>query len=163
MLHQCWGGDKNSRKRSQRHPSALSVALCFFLAVTVVASSNLAIAQNQSSNATIARNVTAESGKPVRILVVINVHADCTSGPLPAVKLLQGPAHGDVVVRRGKATLTNTGTCLATQVPAYVVFYKSRPSYTGKDELELEVNNSETHITHIHKISVTVAGGGQQL
>ena len=108
----------------------------------------------------IERNATAQTGKDVRIGVLLNVHKDCSSGPLPVVILIKGPSHGNVRVRRAKATVTNVANCLATQVPAYVVFYKSHPGFSGTEDVELEVRNVETGAVRVQKISVKVSGAG---
>ncbi len=131
-----------------------SVALC---------STSLSQETPSPSPPVIERKATAQTGKNVRISVLLNVHKDCSSGPLPVVILVKGPSHGNVQVRRAKATVTNVANCLATQVPAYVVFYKSYPGFSGTENLELEVRNVETGAVRVQKISVTVSGAGIQL
>jgi hypothetical protein len=132
--------------------AAFSAALC-----------STSLAQESQSAPIIERSATVQTGKVVRIGVLLNVHKDCSSGPLPMVNLLKGPRHGNVQVRRAKATVTNVANCLATRVPAYVVFYKSYPEFTGREELELEVRNVENGAVRVEKITVTVTGAGLQL
>jgi hypothetical protein len=50
------------------------------------------------------------------------------------------PAHGAVTVKRGTLKATNFKQCLATEVPAYVAFYRAAPGFSGADEFELEVS-----------------------
>ncbi len=135
------------------------------IAVVSVALSSASLAQDspRQSAPAVERSATAQTGKDVRIGVLANVHKDCSSGPLPVVILIKGPSHGNVRVRRAKATVTNVANCLATQVPVYVVLYKSYPGFVGTENLELEVRNVETGVVRVEKIAVTVSGSGIQL
>jgi len=83
--------------------------------------------------------VKAVPGKDVRIAVYTNIGPDCTSGPLPAIRLLSPPAHGVVNVKRGTLKATNFKQCLATEVPAFVAFYRAAESFNGADAFVLEI------------------------
>jgi hypothetical protein len=89
------------------------------------------------------------------------VKADCTSGPLPTIRLASPPASGRVVVKTGKVKATNFKSCLALEVPAYVAFYRSSPDFLGNDNLTIEVKYA-TGQTEIQKITVNVQGPGAQ-
>ena len=78
---------------------------------------------------TVERSVTAVPNKDTRIGVYLNVLPDCTSGPLPTIRLVSPPTAGKVVVKTAKAKATNYKACLALEVPAYVAFYKSPPEF----------------------------------
>ena len=77
------------------------------------------------------RQLNASSGHDTRFGVYANVSADCTSGPLPAIKLVAAPAHGSVVVKRGTLKATNWRQCLATDVPVFVGFYRAAANFSG--------------------------------
>jgi hypothetical protein len=51
------------------------------------------------------REVKAMLGREVRIGIYTSMRADCTAGPLPAIRLSVAPEHGTVTVRR--ATLSD--------------------------------------------------------
>jgi hypothetical protein len=102
------------------------------------------------------KSTRAQSGKDVRIGVYINVRPDCTSGPLPAIKLNTPPANGTVTVRKGNVTATNYKQCLALQVPAFVAIYRSKTDFSGVDALELEVKYPNGRV-EIQKFEITVA------
>ena len=105
---------------------------------------------------------TAVPNKDTRIGVYLNVLPDCTSGPLPTIRLVSPPTAGKVVVKTAKAKATNYKACLALEVPAYVAFYKSPPEFLGDDVLTIEVKYAGGR-TEIQKITVKVSGpGGQQ-
>jgi hypothetical protein len=86
---------------------------------------------------------------------------DCTSGPLPTIRLASPPTAGKVVVKTAKAKATNYKACLALEVPAYVAFYKSPPEFLGDDVLTIEVKYAGGR-TEIQKITVKVNGPGAQ-
>src|SRR5579863_6127437 len=107
------------------------------------------------------RTVKALPNKDTQIGVYLNVLPDCTSGPLPTIRLASAPAAGKVVVKAAKAKATNYKACLALEVPAYVAFYKSPPDFLGKDVLTIEVKYAGGR-TEIQKITVEVNGPGAQ-
>ncbi len=108
---------------------------------------------------TVDRAFKGDAGKDIRIGVFINVSKDCTSGPLPAVRLSTTPQHGKVTVRQGKVKATNYKECLALEVPGFVAFYRSQADFKGVDELILEIKFPNGR-TEIQRIRVTVGGGG---
>lgn len=107
------------------------------------------------------RSVKAQPNKDVQIGVYINVRPDCTSGPLPTIRLASPPTSGKVVVKTAKVKATNYKSCLALEVPAYVAFYKSPPDFLGDDVMTIEVKFPEGR-TEIQKITVNVVGTGAQ-
>ncbi len=126
----------------------------------LVGSFNCAVAQVPMER-TVERSVTAVPNKDTRIGVYLNVLPDCTSGPLPTIRLVSPPTAGKVVVRTAKAKATNYKACLALEVPAYVAFYKSPPEFLGDDVLTIEVKYAGGR-TEIQKITVKVSGPGGQ-
>jgi len=104
-------------------------------ALLTVAAAQLASAQAPS----IERAVKAAPGQTVRVGIYTSIRPDCTSGPLPAIRLARAPAHGIVSVKRGMLKATNVKQCLAIDVPAFVAFYRATPDFDGADEFELEI------------------------
>ncbi|QOZ48918.1 hypothetical protein XH89_25835 [Bradyrhizobium sp. CCBAU 53340] len=124
-----------------------------------------AAAQNpQAPDAqTVERTIKALPNKDTQIGLYINVRPDCTSGPLPTIRLATSPTSGKVIVKSGKVKATNYKACLALEVPAYVAFYKSPPDFTGDDQLTIEVKYAGGR-TEIQKITISVVGpGGQKI
>ena len=103
------------------------------------------------------RSVTGPAGRDIRIGAFVSLRADCTAGALPTIRLQGEPKHGKVTVRQGKARATNHQKCLAVEVPAFIVLYRSKPDFEGDDEVGLEVVIGNKR--QIHKITVTVTGG----
>ena len=123
--------------------------------LVLLASCALACAQ------VVERTAKGPANKDIRIGLYINVKPDCTSGPLPTIRLVSPPAAGKVVVKTAKAKATNYKACLALEVPAYVAFYKSPPEFLGDDILTIEVKYAGGR-TEIQKITVKVSGPGAQ-
>ena len=117
-------------------PSALVVAAAFALCAGVL----LARGQDNQDNNVIERQMKAVSGRDVRVGVFTDIRPDCTSGPLPAIRLSVAPAHGAVNVKRGTLKATNIKQCLAIEVPAFVAFYRAAAEFTGADVFELEIS-----------------------
>jgi hypothetical protein len=130
-----------------------------FAVVFLAGIATSAAAQDQSR--TVERSVKSVPNKDTQIGVYINVQPDCTSGPLPTIRLVSPPASGKVVVKSAKVKATNYKACLALEVPAYVAFYKSPADFLGNDFLTIEVKFAGGR-TEIQKITVTVTGVGAQ-
>ena len=115
----------------------------------------------QGAVQTVERSVKAVPNKDTQIGVYLNVLPDCTSGPLPTIRLASPHSSGKVVVKTAKVKATNYKACLALEVPAYVAFYKSPPEFLGDDVLTIEVKYLGGR-TEIQKITVNVVGPGAQ-
>jgi hypothetical protein len=85
------------------------------------------------------REVKAAPGHDVRVGIYTDIRPDCTSGPLPAIRLAAPPAHGAVSVKRGTLKATNFKQCLATEAPAFIAFYRAKDGFGGSDAFALEV------------------------
>ena len=118
----------------------------------------------QEPSRTVERTVKSVPNRDTQIGLYLNVQPDCTSGPLPTIRLVSPPASGKVVVKNAKVKATNYKACLALEVPAYVAFYKSPADFIGDDVLTIEVKYAGGR-TEIQKITVNVvsAGGGQKI
>jgi hypothetical protein len=130
---------------------AFSVTMAATVAALAIAATSTAFAESRTSE----KRARTESGKDVRIGVYINVRPDCTSGPLPSIRLAAPPANGRVTVRKANVTATNYKQCLALQVPAFVAIYRSRKEFSGIDTLELEVKYPSGRL-EIQKFQITV-------
>jgi hypothetical protein len=97
-----------------------------------------AVAPQAQGNA-LERELKAAPGRDLRVGVYTDIRQDCTSGPLPAIRLAMPPAHGAVSVKRGTLKATNFKQCLAAEVPAFVAFYRARPDFHGGDQFALEI------------------------
>jgi hypothetical protein len=129
------------------------------MAVACMAVATVASAQTPL----VERELKAQTGHIARVGVFTNIRPDCTSGPLPAIRLATPPAHGAVTVKRATLKATNFKQCLATEVPAFVAFYRPEGEYKGADEFELEVSvpNGRKE-TQRYKVNVSDSPKGAQ-
>jgi hypothetical protein len=125
------------------------------LAIFVAGFSALASAQDK----TVDRTAEGQTGKDVRVGVYVNVQDDCTSGPLPTIRLSTPPAHGRVMVKKAKVSATNFKQCLALEVTGYVAFYRSQPDFSGNDVFILEVKFPSGRM-ETQRFTVTIAAAG---
>jgi hypothetical protein len=139
----------------------MRVILPVFGAAVLLGWMGLADAQTPPQTQTVERMVKTAPNKDTQIGVYVNVLPDCTSGPLPTIRLASPPSSGKVVVKSAKVKATNYKACLALEVPAYVAFYKSPPEFLGNDVLMIEVKYPGGR-TEIQKITVNVTGSGAQ-
>ncbi len=109
------------------------------------------------------REVKAAAGHDVRVGIYTNIRPDCTSGPLPAIRLVAAPAHGAVSIKRGTLKATNLKQCLGIEVPAFVAFYRAAGDFNGGDEFELEIGfaGSRKRLQHFRVEVSTKPRAGQ--
>ena len=129
------------------------------IATLTVGFCGAALAEDQARM--VERTVKSVPKRDTQIGIYLNVLPDCSSGPLPTIRLLNPPAGGKVVIKTAKVKATNYKACLALEVPGYVAFYKSSPEFLGDDVLTIEVKYAGGR-TEIQKITVNVVGAGAQ-
>jgi hypothetical protein len=132
------------------------------LAGLILAASGSAVALAQVQ--TVERTAKGPPAKDIRVGIYLNVQTDCTSGTLPAIRLVSPPANGAVSIKRGKVSATNYKQCLALEVPGFIAFYRSKPDFSGVDVVTIEVKYPGGR-TEVQRISVTVGSGpgGQKI
>jgi len=124
-----------------RHSSMLANSRCGLAAVAllyVITIASAARAQDSTE-----QQLKAAPGHDVRVGIFTNVRPDCTSGPLPAIRLATAPAHGTVTVKRATLRATNLKQCLAIEAPALVAFYRAPADFSGRDVFELEIGAAD--------------------
>jgi hypothetical protein len=104
------------------------------------------------------QEIKGQAGRDIRVLVLTNVRPDCTSGPLPTVRLVT-PANGKITVRRVRLNATNVRQCLALEVPALVAFYRSAPEFEGNDSMTVEIRPAEG-APQLRRITIGVTKAG---
>ena len=106
---------------------------------------------------TVERAARGPAAKNIQVGVYLNVQPDCSSGALPAIRLVGPPANGTVSVKRGKVSATNYKQCLALEVPGFIAFYQSKPDFSGTDVVTLEIRYPQGRI-ELQRITVRVGG-----
>ena len=132
------------------------------LALAFAALVYLPIVAAQAQGNITERELKAAPGKDLRVGIYTNIRPDCTSGPLPAIRLAAPPAHGAVAVKRGTFRATNFKQCLATEAPALVAFYRAALDFRGSDQFALEITwpDGRKQLQRF-RVDVVSSGGGQ--
>jgi hypothetical protein len=149
-----------SRLASMRHPPCAPGFLRRLLQLAALAAA-VAGAATTAAGQEVTRSARGEPGRDIRVGVYLNVKQDCTSGPLPTIRLVDKPANGTVTVKSAKINAKNYKQCLALEAPAYVAFYKSEPTFNGVDSFTIEIRYQEGR-TETQKLNVTVGKGVQE-
>jgi uncharacterized membrane protein len=113
-----------------------------------------------SQTSAIEREVKAVPGREVRVGIYTSMRADCSAGPLPAIRLAIAPDHGTVTVRRATIKATNVKQCLVAELPAFVAFYRAKDS-SNEDRFELEVSFAAGH-KQIQRFHVVISNGASE-
>jgi len=104
---------------------------------------------------TIERSYTSKTAIAINVGIFSSIHENCTPAPLPAIRLIVAPAHGQVTVKWTRLPATNLKECLAAELPAFVAFYRSVHDYVGEDEFTLELIGNDGTVEY-RRITVTV-------
>ncbi len=113
-----------------------------------------------SQTTSLDREVKADGRREVRVGIYTSMRADCTSGPLPAIRLSVAPEHGTVTVRRATLKATNVKQCLAAELPALIAFYRPKADFANDDRFELEVIFADRK--QFQRFHVTISNGANE-
>ncbi|WP_445504371.1 4-aminobutyrate aminotransferase [Microvirga sp. G4-2] len=126
-------------------------AAALVLASSLAVSGTAVLAQANSAY----RSTDVVAGKTHRLGVYGNVQKDCTSGPLPTVRVVTPPKHGELNVRNGKLKAGRISRCPKLEAAAQGVFYKPNPTYKGADEVSYEIKSASGKVES-HTVRITV-------
>jgi hypothetical protein len=129
----------------------LQTAATFALVCILALSGTVVLAQTNSAY----RSTDVVAGKRQRLGVYGNVQKDCTSGPLPTVRVVTPPKHGELNVRSGKLKAGRISRCPKLEATAQGIFYKPNPAYKGADEVSYEVKSASGKLES-HTVRITV-------
>jgi hypothetical protein len=104
---------------------------------------------------TVERTAKGAAAKNIEVGLYLNVKPDCTTGTLPAIRLVDPPANGTVIIKQAKVRAHNYKQCLALEVPGFIAFYQSKPDFVGTDIVVIEIKYPEGR-TELQRITVNV-------
>lgn len=150
-------GFRPAKKTAMRRRLATAIAISGICAASLSGlGTTAALAQAPT---TVERSAKGATAKNIQVGVYLNVQPDCTSGTLPAIRLVNPPANGTISIKRGKVSATNYKQCLALEVPGFVAFYQSKPDFSGTDVVVIEVKYPQGR-TELQRITIEVSRGG---
>jgi hypothetical protein len=100
-------------------------------------------------------SVEVIAGKSVQLGYHASAAKNCKAAPPPAVRVVQPPKAGMLIVRRGALTTDRVGGCPRLQTPAQVVFYQARVGHAGTDHVVYEVTGLDGEVS-TYDVSVEV-------
>lgn len=85
------------------------------------------------------------SGNEARLAAFNSVNADCSSGPLPDLRIVTAPAHGayrleETTIQIDRPPNTARASCNGKPVSAVAVHYKPTAEFVGSDDLVVDVD-----------------------
>lgn len=107
---------------------------------------------------TVTRSESVATGKLARIAVAPNLKKDCSTGPVPEVRVTGAPKNGSVVTRTAKAKTPAGYRCPNVEAQVQGVYYKSNDRYTGTDETTFEIKTADGAVERI-TVKITVGSG----
>jgi hypothetical protein len=148
--------------------SARQLLLTIAMAVWGIGATGLvgigASAAQTPAQTTVERTAKGPTAKNIQVGLFLNVQPDCTSGPLPAIRMVEAPANGSITIKQAKVRATNYKQCLALEVPGFIAFYQSKPDFVGIDMAIIEVKYPQGR-TELQRITINVGTGpgGQKI
>jgi len=106
------------------------------------------------------REVKAAAGREMRVGIYTSMRADCTGGPLPAIRLSVAPEHGPLpcVARHSKRPMSSSAL---GELPVLVAFYRPKGDSANNDRFELEVSFADGR-KQIQRFHVTISNGANE-
>lgn len=120
--------------------------------ITVMSNADIANKPNASAQQAAASaiqetplNRDAFTGNETRIAAMHYVNTDCSSGPLPDLRIVTAPQNGEyrldkIIYAVDRKPDDPRASCNGKPVDAVGVFYKSKPDFTGEDGLVVDVD-----------------------
>lgn len=106
---------------------------------------------------TVTRSETAATGKTVRLAIVPNLKKDCSSGPMPEIRVSGAPKNGSLITKAGKIKTPASYRCPNKEAAVQAIFYQSKAGFTGTDEVTVDVKSSDGTV-ETQNIKITVDG-----
>jgi hypothetical protein len=128
-------------------PLGMRPTCSFSSAVWMVLAASFGLAGDAAAND---RAVSTASGAPIVIARPSQWNKDCTPNGLPAVKIVQTPANGNVGISAGTGTPTSNRLdagrkdCLGKQMPAAILTYRPKPDFVGTDTVSFTITYNGT-------------------
>ena len=100
------------------------------------------------------------TGSETRIAAMNSVNADCSSGPVPSLRIVTAPKNGEhrleeLTIPVDRKTESSRAACNGKPVSAVGIYYKSKAEFTGTDNIVVDVDfRNGTVRRYIYRITV---------
>ncbi|KQT46628.1 4-aminobutyrate aminotransferase [Methylobacterium sp. Leaf456] len=118
----------------------------------------LGVAGTAAAQTTVTRSETVPAGKSARLVIVPNLKKDCSTGPMPEIRVVTPPKFGSLITKGGKLKTPAKYRCPNKDAEAQGIFYQANAGYTGSDTVVVEIKNSDGEIEK-RDIRITVEAG----
>lgn len=108
--------------------------------------SGIGLAGTASAQTTVTRSETVPAGKSARLVIVPNLKKDCSTGPMPEIRVTTPPKFGSLITKGGKLKTPAKYRCPNKDAEAQGIFYQANAGYTGPDNVVVEVKNADGEI-----------------
>ena len=135
----------------EKFVSAL-VAACGLSAGWLTASS-VSAQPSETHNYT---SFTAIAGTPLHLGYYASINKDCSSAPLPTVRVIAAPRQGTLIVKLGELATQNVAGCPGLTTPARILMYETFKVEADIDHFIYEVTNANGDVG-VFDISINIA------
>ncbi|WP_342151551.1 4-aminobutyrate aminotransferase [Methylorubrum sp. SB2] len=118
----------------------------------------LGLAGSAAAQTTVTRSETVPAGKSARLVIVPNLKKDCSTGPMPEIRVVTPPKFGSLITKSGKLKTPAKYRCPNKDTEAQAIFYQGNAGYTGNDTVVVEIKDSDGQIEK-RDIRITVEAG----
>ena len=110
-----------------------------------------------AQEATKQHSISGPAAQEIRAGWFGKLNVDCSSGPIPEARVINPAANGTITLRKARIRTNSVARCPNAELSALVVFYRSKPGYSGTDSFTLEVSG-ESGVSSLQKYDVKVEG-----
>ncbi len=128
------------------------------LAAVAAAVAMMGLAGPALAQTTVTKSETVPAGKQARLVIVPNLKKDCSTGPMPEIKVVTPPKSGSLITKAGKLKTPAKYRCPNKDTEAQAIFYQPNSGYTGADGVVVEIKNSDGEVEK-RDIRITVDKG----
>lgn len=99
-----------------------------------------------------------DKDKSVIVLNLINMTANCQSGPLVIPEIETKPQNGVLLMQPRALDVPAKGSCLAQKVPAVTIIYIPKKNFVGTETVKIAIQVGDKRSELEYSITVTEAG-----
>jgi hypothetical protein len=123
----------------------------------IVLTGALLLAGSATAQTSDTRTKTVAPGRTVRLEIAPNLKKDCTTGPMPEIRVSGSPKNGSVITKVSKLKTPASFRCPNKEAAVQALFYQPNSGFTGSDDVTFEVKDSDGQVK-TRTVKITVGG-----